>query len=108
MNLFLALLSVSDDAVALIQDALANHGYVVAAIAAVIFLVPLVLKAFGKSIPVLDPILEVALSVLRAFSKPKDAAKLVPPEEAAKQEGLAAVVEIKPLSIVKPQDPEQK
>ena len=80
--------AVSDDALQLIHDAIANHGYLVAGLAAVLFLVPVVAKAFGKEIPFLDPVLKVALGVLKTFNKPKESAAEVPPAPLVPPTGL--------------------
>lgn len=105
----LALITASDDAAQLIHDAIAQHstaGYVVAGLAAVLFLVPLVLKALGRSIPFLDPIIEVAISVLKSFAT----AKKPTPEEiaAAKAEQAAepGVEKVANVVELKPKDPQ--
>ncbi len=95
MKLFLA--DASADAAQLLHDSIANHGYLVAALAAVLVLVPIVLKAFGKSLPFVDGLLEAAVGALKAFSKPKVVPVPTEPEKAA-EPGVANVVDIKKLS----------
>jgi hypothetical protein len=93
----LALLTASDDASQLVHDAIANHGYIVAALAGLIVLVPIVLKALGKDIPFLDGVLEVVVGVLKSFNKPKDAAAAIPPAppaEVAKEPGVEKVASV--------------
>lgn len=106
-RLFLfAILSASDDATQLLKDGLGAHqtvGYVVAGLAACLFLLPIVLKAMGKEIPFLDPIIEGAVQLLKNLLKSAPAP--TPEELKAKADATAAepgvtsvtnVVELKP------------
>lgn len=92
--------AVSDDAAQLLHDALAmgdTTGYIIAAIAALMLIVPIVLKALGKKVPVLDPILGFLLKVLRGFTRAPEPAKQEEPTkaESAATKGLDGVVDVK-------------
>ncbi len=75
------------DVITTIHDALASHataGYIVAGIAAVALLVPIVLKALGKSIPLVDVAIDLVLNVAKSFlPKPKPADVAGTPEQKA-------------------------
>lgn len=86
-----------EDMLRLLQDFLALHttlGYVLGGLVALLILVPLVLKALGKNVPLLDTGVSFLLGILKVFAKRKD--PLPPsPEEQAKQPGVASVTELK-------------
>lgn len=104
--LFFALLTASDDAQKLVGDALAAHttvAYVVAALAACLFLLPIVLKARGITVPFLDPIMEGLIQLLKGLIKavpaPTPEELKAKADETAKEPGVAGVakvVEFKP------------
>ncbi len=94
--LFFAAVAASDELSQLLHDALANHAWVVAGLAGVLILVPLVLSAVGVKVPLLDPLLEVLTKVLASFSK-KPAPPAPAPVDPAAQPGVTNVVEIKSL-----------
>ncbi len=80
-----------------LQDYLAASQWVPASVVAVLILVPLVLKALGKSVPVLDPIMQVAFDLLKKLAPKKDPVKVVPPAEQPGVEKVAKVVPIEEL-----------
>ena len=87
---------VPPDLLQMVQDALAMHstlGYVLAGVAVVLFLVPIILKALGKSVPLLDPILKIVTMVLSRLVKGRTVE--APPEEVKKEPGAGNVVELK-------------
>lgn len=74
----------------LVNQAAQTQQWLILAIAAVLLIVPVVLKALGKSVPVLDQILAVAASLLKTFAK-----KAPPPAQLPEnQDGVAKVVPI--------------
>lgn len=84
------------DLLSMLQDALAMHstlGYVLAGVVAVLFLVPIVLKALGKSVPLLDPVLKILTAIVSRLVKGR--AVEVPVEEVKKEPGAGKVVELK-------------
>lgn len=84
------------DLLSMLQDALAMHstlGYVLAGVVAVLFLVPIVLKALGKSVPLLDPVLKILTAIVSRLVKGR--AVEVPVEEVKKEPGTGKVVELK-------------
>lgn len=84
------------DLLSMLQDALAMHstlGYVLAGVVAVLFLVPIVLKALGKSVPLLDPVLKILTAIVSRLVKGR--AVETPPEEVKKEPGTGKVVELK-------------
>ncbi len=101
MKLFaLAVEAVPDSLTQVLQDALAMHstaGYVIAGVLALCILVPLVLKALGKSVPLLDPALAILSSILKGLvKKPAPAPQPEPtPEERKEEGGVSNVVNIK-------------
>lgn len=112
-NLFIldAILQVSNDAVQTLHDALAAQstaGWIVAGVAAVVIILPLVLKALGKSVPLLDTLLDVVLSVAKSFVKPKDPVDVngTPEQKAAEaaQPGVKAVGDVVDINSLKKPD----
>ncbi len=99
--MILAQVDPSDSLVKVLQDALAAHstvGYVVAGLLAVCILVPIVLKALGKSVPLLDTALNLLSAVLKGLQKkpaPVEPPAPPAPDEVAKEEGVSNVVKIK-------------
>ncbi len=97
-----------DDIMTLIHDALANHGWVVAGIAAVVLIVPMILRAFKINVPFLDTVLGVLLQLLREVERKQEAdkkareaetaAKAVPPQ------GVAAVADVVPIDALVKKD----
>ncbi len=90
--IFLALIQVvaapPDDVAQLLHDALANHGWIVAGVCAVLLIAPMVLKAFNVNVPFLDTILGVLVKILRDVETKQEAAKAKANAEAP---GIAAV-----------------
>jgi hypothetical protein len=80
-----------DSLLDLVNQAAQSQQWLILAIAVVLLAVPVVLKALGKSVPILDQILAVATSLLKTFAKktPPPPAQL--PEN---QDGVAKVVPI--------------
>jgi hypothetical protein len=76
------------DLQALINEAAQNKDWLLLAVGCVALAVPIVLKAMGKNIPVVDQVLDVLIRVAVNFRK-----KPVPPPVAGK-EGISAVVPI--------------
>lgn len=98
MMLFaLAVLQAADpDLLQMVQDALGMHsttGYVLAGVVAVLFLVPIVLKALGKSVPMLDPVLKILTAIVSRLVKGKTVE--APVAEVKKEPGVGNVVELK-------------
>lgn len=90
-------LDVPPDLLVMLQDALGMHstlGYVLAGVVAVLVLLPIVLKAFGKSVPLLDPLLKVASAIVSRLVKGKTVVE-PPKAEVEKQPGASNVVELK-------------
>jgi hypothetical protein len=79
-----------DTVLELINQAAGSGDWLVLAIAAVCLIVPIVLKALGKSVPIVDQIVSVVIGVAKSLRKPKPPAPLEPGKE-----GIAAVVEVK-------------
>lgn len=75
------------DLVTLINEAAVNHQWVLLGVAVVCLVVPIVLKALGKSVPIVDQAIAIVLKVARGFSKPK----VLP---APGKEGVEAVVKV--------------
>lgn len=87
----------SPDLLAMLQDALAMHstlGYVLAGVVAVLVLLPIVLKALGKNVPLLDPLLKIAQAIVSRLVKGKTVED-PKPAEVEKQAGASNVVELK-------------
>lgn len=83
------------DPVAIINDAVASRNWPLLAIAVVVVVVPLVLTALGKNVPIVGPILQGILSfALKIFPK-KAAPAVAPSEEVKPAEGISNVVNIK-------------
>lgn len=78
------------DLQSIINEAAQNRDWLMLAAASLALVVPVVLKALGKSVPVVDQLLGLLLKVVSAFRKPPQA----PPPVDGK-EGIAAVVPIK-------------
>ena len=93
----LAVLQAADpDLLQMVQDALGMHsttGYVLAGVVAVLFLVPIVLKALGKSVPLLDPVLKILTAIVGRLVKGKTVE--APAAEVKKEPGVGNVVELK-------------
>lgn len=80
------------DLSALINEAAQNKEWVLLAVSAVALIVPIVLKAIGKQVPLLDTILDVAIKIAVSLRKPK--AVEAPKDGETKAEGVAGVVKI--------------
>ena len=72
-----------------LSDAVAGQNWIAVVAIGLAVVIPLVLKALGKNIPFVEPILRVIVGWARGLKGPKPA----PKQE--DQKGLAAVVEIK-------------
>lgn len=79
-----------NDLLTQLSDAVAGQNWIAVAAIGLAIVIPLVLKALGKNVPFVDPILRVIVGWARGLKGPKAPAPA--PEE---QKGLAAVVEIK-------------
>ncbi len=97
MNLLAQTVDVPPDVLSALLDALANRSWIVAAIVGVLLLVPIVLKAFKVNVPLLDPIVEILLKVVKSFAK-KPAA---PSEPAKPAEGVDEVAEVHDINELK-------
>ena len=75
----------------LINAAVANKDWVTLVLGIVLLAVPLVLKALGKEVPWLDPIIAGAKKLLAAKVKPVN----IPPPAEGEKTGIAAVVDIR-------------
>lgn len=90
-------LDVPPDLLVMLQDALGMHstlGYVLAGVVAVLVLLPIILKALGKSVPLLDPLLKIASAIVSRLVKGKTVVE-PPKAEVEKQPGASNVVELK-------------
>jgi len=88
---------VPPDLLVMLQDALGMHstlGYVLAGVIAVLVLLPIILKALGKSVPLLDPLLKIASAIVSRLVKGKTVVE-PPKAEVEKQPGASNVVELK-------------
>lgn len=90
---------VPPDLLQTVSDALGMHttaGYVIAGLLAVLILLPLVLKALGKNIPLLDAGVSFLLGVLKSLVKKREA-EVVKADEAekAKEPGVSNAVKIR-------------
>ena len=90
-----------DPAHALLNEALAGGNYWIAGAVAVVILVPLILKALGKRVPILDTVLAAALVILKGLSRPR-APPAPPPEptepEKQAQPGVRNLVRLRDIS----------
>lgn len=90
-------LDVPPDLLVMLQDALGMHstlGYVLAGVVAVLVLLPIILKALGKSVPLLDPLLKIASAIVSRLVKGRTVVE-PPKAEVEKQPGASNVVELK-------------
>lgn len=76
------------DLQALINEAAQNKDWIILIAASIALFVPIVLKAFGKSIPVVDQALDLAIKALLSFRKKPEA----PPAKG--KEGIEAVLPV--------------
>lgn len=74
----------------IINDAAQGHDWLVLAIAAVLLIVPVVMKALGKKVPIVDTILDLGLKVLPLLKKKP----VEPPADPSQPQGIAKVVEV--------------
>jgi hypothetical protein len=79
-----------DDLLALINDAASTQNWPVLAGAVAVLVVPIVLKAIGKPVPILDQALPVVVRFLKGVKKPEVKPETLPEN----QPGLAAVIQI--------------
>lgn len=75
----------------MLQDAAINHQWLLLGVGLVCLLVPLVLKAMGKSVPVVDSLLDMVLKIAKGFKK-SPVAPVNPVAHAGSPEGAKAVV----------------
>lgn len=78
-----------DELLTLISEAAASHSWVVLALALVLLAIPLVLKALGKSVPIVDQLLPALVGLLKGFKK-----KPAEPEVKPEDDGISNVVHI--------------
>lgn len=79
-----------DELLTIISDAAMSHSWLMLALAVVLLAVPIVLKALGKSVPIVDQLLPVLVGLLKSLKKaPPPMAD--PPKE---EEGVSNVVKI--------------
>ena len=83
----------------LINQAVANHDYVLLVLSVLLVGVPAGLKLAGKDVPVVDQIVKVLTGLLKGRAKPI----VAPPPAEGEKVGLAAVIDIKPETPEKPQ-----
>jgi hypothetical protein len=79
-----------DELLALLNDAASTQNWPVLAAGVVLLAVPIVLKALGKSVPILDQALPMAVKFLKGMKKPEPKPETLPEN----QPGLANVVHI--------------
>jgi hypothetical protein len=79
-----------DELLALLNDAASTQNWPVLAAGVVLLAVPIVLKAIGKPVPILDQVLPTAVKFLKGMKKPAPK----PEEQPENQPGLAAVIQI--------------
>ena len=77
---------------ALLNDAAAQKDWVVLAILGAAVIVPVVLKALGKHVPLVDTVIEWVVAILKARKK------ALPPTPEGEVEGVAKVLPIKDVS----------
>jgi len=79
-----------DELLSLLNDAASTQNWPVLAAGVVLLAVPIVLKAIGKPVPILDQALPAAVKFLKGIKKPAPK----PEEQPENQPGLAAVIQI--------------
>jgi hypothetical protein len=87
-----------DELLALLNDAAANQNWPVLAAGVVLLAVPIVLKAIGKPVPILDQAIPTAIKFLKGIKKPAPKPETLPEN----QPGLSNVVNIEDAR--KPED----
>ena len=87
-----------DDLLSLINDAASTQNWPVLAGAVAVLVVPIVLKAIGKPVPILDQAIPTAVKFLKGIKKPAPKPETLPEN----QPGLANVVNIEDAR--KPED----
>ncbi len=95
--------AVAPDTLLALQEALASHSWVVAAVIGVLILAPLILTAFGVKVPFLEPLVNVLIAVAKSFNK-KPTAPAAPPEPV---KGTGAVAEVHDINELKNKGPFQ-
>lgn len=78
------------DLTQIINDAAQGHDWLVLAIACVLLIVPVVMKALGKKVPIVDTILDLGLKVLPLLKKKP----VEPPADPSQPRGIAKVIEV--------------
>ena len=86
------------DLLTIIDTAAQTQDWLILAIAAVLLIVPIVLKALGKKVPLVDGIIDLAVGILKTRKKAP------PPVPAGELEGVAKVV---PIEAEKPKPVEE-
>jgi hypothetical protein len=76
----------------IVSLALDHKDYILLAVALVAMVVPVVLKALGKDVPIIDSLLEAVVGLVEKLRASKNAAP--PPADPSKPDGIAAVVPI--------------
>ena len=81
------------DIVEIIDVAAQSKDWIVLAIASVLLIVPIVLKALGKHVPLVDSAVELVLGILKGMKR-----KAPPPLPPGEKDGVAAIVPVKDVS----------
>jgi len=84
------------DPIALISDAIAQRNWPLLAVLVLVVIVPLVLAALGRKVPILTPILDGAVALAIKLFPKKAAPAVAPSEEVAPKEpeGISSVVDV--------------
>lgn len=82
------------DPIALINDAVASRNWPLLAVCALAVIVPIVLTALGKNVPIVSSIINGALSLAVKIFPKKAAPAVAPSEEVKPAEGVSNVVNI--------------
>lgn len=99
-SILLAQVDVPPDALQTLTDALGMHstlGYVVAGVLAVLILLPLLLKALGKNVPILDAVIVFLFGLLKSLVKKREVEVVKAEVEEKGVDGVAQVHDINEL-----------
>ena len=96
---FLMLADAASHATQDVQSGLSSHNWLMVAAGGLVLIAPIVLKAFGISVPVLDPLLDAGLSLLDK-SQEKAPAPIDPAVAKAELQKIAD--DVKPVLTVVP------
>lgn len=82
-----------NDILTIIDTAAQSQDWVILAIASVVLIVPIVLKALGKKVPLVDAGVSLVVGILKGMKR-----KAPPPLPEGEKDGVAAVVPVKDVS----------